>query len=68
VVRYSFLVGIFHSLLHAGLSRRSLQTNALSEVLDAPSFDLRAPTELCSPRDTLAEKQTFERVPEKRNR
>ncbi|HTF68996.1 MAG TPA: hypothetical protein VK638_40585, partial [Edaphobacter sp.] len=23
VVRYSFLVGLFHSLLHAGLSRRT---------------------------------------------
>jgi hypothetical protein len=26
VVRYSFLVGLFHSLLHAGLARRTAWT------------------------------------------
>lgn len=35
MVRYSFLVGLFHSLLHAGLSRRS--DNSLVQKLESRS-------------------------------
>jgi hypothetical protein len=39
-VAVSFLVGLFHSLQHAGLSRRTL-INALTGKVDFPSFRLR---------------------------
>jgi len=39
-VRYSFLVGIFHSLLHAGLSRRTEQANARFQLRLVPSLQI----------------------------
>ena len=46
MVRYSFLVGLFHPLLHAGLSRRlrslafaaQLGVPLRSDFLDSPEF------------------------------
>jgi hypothetical protein len=41
VVRYSFLVGLFHSQQHAGLSRRSGDISTLNGNQDPKPLDLK---------------------------